>query len=210
MFNIFKSKHSKKKFDKSVLRMNNISILILDERWNALFKNTEKTEEIKTNENALKELLKEEARLNTEHKKISVEKKKHLDMIIKLTPEVFEKNDEQARLQMTKCEKEIKKINERFVKIEEELEGIPDKIRETNLDLLESTVNTVYFKMRNNQRRLKELETLIEETKKNLEQYIDEKGKLSENDTDIYTYFHDLIGASELEKLDKEHFGDDT
>jgi hypothetical protein len=66
----------------------------------------------------------------------------------------------------------------------------------------------VYFKIRANQRRIKELEKLIEETKRNLEKYIDEKGRITEDDADIYTYFHDLIGKEELEKLDREYFGD--
>jgi hypothetical protein len=29
---------------------------------------------------------------------------------------------------------------------------------------------------------------------------------LSEDDTDVYSYFHDLLGGEELEKLDKEYF----
>ncbi|NLD50660.1 MAG: hypothetical protein GX660_26250, partial [Clostridiaceae bacterium] len=51
------------------------------------------------------------------------------------------------------------------------------------------------------------LEKLIKVTKKKLEEYIEEKAKLSEDDTDSYSYFHDLIGGEELEKLDREYFG---
>ncbi|MFZ5989694.1 MAG: hypothetical protein ACOYWZ_21580 [Bacillota bacterium] len=209
MFNLFKPRDDKKrKFDKRVLLKNDISILILDERWNALFKDTEKTEEIREYEKKLRELLKEEARLNTEVREVAARKKKHLDRIIQLTPEVFEKNNEQAKIEMQNCEKEVKQINGRLTEIEGELDTIPDKIREANLVLLELTVNSVYFKMRENQKRLKELEQLIEVTKKSLEEYIEEKGKLSEDDTDTYTYFHDLLGGEELEKLDKEYFGE--
>lgn len=209
MFKLFKPRDDKKrKFDKRVLLKNDISILILDERWNALFKDTEKTEEIREYEKKLRELLKEEARLNTEVKEVAARKKKHLDRIIQLTPEVFEKNNEQAKIEMQNCEKEVKQINGRLTEVEGELDTIPDKIREANLVLLELTVNSVYFKMRENQKRLKELEQLIEVTKKSLEEYIEEKGKLSEDDTDTYTYFHDLLGGEELEKLDKEYFGE--
>ena len=82
MFSIFKKRNNKpnkksnKKvnFDKKILRKNNISILVLDERWNSLFKNVEKTEKIIKLERELIELLKEESRLNSEYKDISVKK----------------------------------------------------------------------------------------------------------------------------------------
>lgn len=83
---------------------------------------------------------------------------------MELTPKVFEENDEKARMEMEECEKNIKEINKRFKEIERELETIPDRIKDKNLELLESVVFTVYFKIRENQRRIKELEKLIEET----------------------------------------------
>ena len=64
-------------------------------------------------------------------------------------------------MEMEECEKH-KEINNRFKEIEKEIETIPDKIKDKNLELLESIVFTVYFKIRANQRRIKELEKLIE------------------------------------------------
>lgn len=131
-----------------------------------------------------------------------------MDKIIKLTPDVFEKNDEQAKLEMHNCEQEIKHINERLKEIEEGLEINPDKVRDTNLELLEHTVNTVYFKMRENQKIYRELEGLIEVTRQKLKEYTEEKEFLSQDDTATYSYFHDLLGGEELEKLDREYFGE--
>ena len=208
MFKVFrKSAHTRKrKFDRKVLRKNNISILILDERWNKLFASTEKTPEILGCEVKLRELLKEQARLTAESKDIVLKKKKCMDRILQLTTEVYEKNNEEAKKEMQESEKEILRINERAIQIEEELDSIPEAIREANLELLEYTVNIVYFKMRSNQRRVKELEMLIEEAHKKLKEYIEEKGTLAEDHTDTYSYFHDLLGGEELEKLDKEFF----
>jgi hypothetical protein len=31
---------------------------------------------------------------------------------------------------------------------------------------------------------------------------------LSQGDTDVYSYFHDLLGGEEIEKLDREFFGE--
>jgi Protein chain release factor A len=205
MFDFF-HRTPKVSFDRKVLRKNDISLLILDERWNKLFENTQKTPQIAACEEKLKDLIKEEARLTAEVKEVGINKKKHMDTIIKLTPAVFEKNDSEAAKEMEHCEKEIKRINERMKKIEEELDILPDKKKETNLELLEQTVNVVYFKISSSRKRVQELEKLIDETREKLKQYIDEKESLAQDDTDIYSYFHDLLGGEELEKLDNQFF----
>lgn len=195
-----------KKFDTSTLRKNNISLLILDERWNRLFANAPKSPSIERIEHKLKELLKEEARLIAEQKEIASAKKSHMDKIIRLTPEVFEKNDETAKQEMQDSEREIKRINSRAKRIEELLDEMPDRKKKANLELLEETVNIVYYKIGSARKRVKELEKLIEETRSRLKEYIDEKETLSQDDTDIYSYFHDLLGGEELERLDSEFF----
>ncbi len=205
MFGFLKKK--KKKFDTKVLRKNDISILILDERWNSLFGAADKSPEIIKCEESLKELLKDQARISAESKEISAHKKVCMDRILELTTEVFDHGNESAKSEMQECEKEIKRINERLAKIEEELDDMPGKLKEANLRLLENTVNLVYFKIRTNQKRVEELERIIEQERQSLKEHIDEKESLSQDDTDIYSYFHDLLGAEELEKLDKEFFG---
>jgi hypothetical protein len=206
MFSLFKKKAGRFGFEKKTLRKNDISLLILDERWNKLFVNTQKTAQIASCEEKLKELLKEEARLTAETKEIATAKKKHMDKIMKLTPAVFEKNDEGAKKEMHFCEKEIKRINDRAKKIEEKLDEMPDREKAVNLELLNNTVKLVYLKMRSSSKRVEELEKLINETRTKLKEYIDEKESLSQDDTDTYSYFHDLLGGEELERLDNEHF----
>ncbi len=193
-------------FDRKTLRRNDISLLILDERWNNLFQSAEKTPAIERSEENLRELLKEESRLTAEKKEIAALKKRHMDKIIKLTPKVFEENDSNAKKEMHSSEREINKINKRVIRIDEELDTIPDRLREANVDLLELTVGVVYFKIRSARKRVEELEKLIEETRDKLKAYIDEKESLSQDDTDIYSYFHDLLGAQELQKLDEQFF----
>lgn len=213
--NFLKMNSHKQKFDKKILRKNDISILILDERWNSLFTNIEKTSEILKCEENIKDLLKEQSRLIAESKENAKKKKACMDKIMALTTEVFENGNDGAKDEMQACEKEIQRINERAGMWQEELDNIPDRIKETNLELLEHTVYAVYFKIRTNMKRVEQLGKLIEEIHSMIEQshlkmkeYIDEKETLSDDYTDVYSYFHDLIGGEELEKLDKEYFGD--
>ena len=208
-FHFLKKSSPKSRFDRKVLRKNDISLLMLDERYNSLFVNIEKTPEILQCEEKIKELLKEQSRLIAEQKEIQQCKKSCMDKIIQLTTEAFENNNEAAKNEMQDCQKEIQRINDRLVSLEQELDSVPDQIRETNLELLEHSVNVVYFKMRFNQKRVEELEKLIDEAHNRLKEYIDEKGALAQDYTDIYSYFHDLLGAEELEKMDKEFFAEE-
>lgn len=208
MFGFMKRHEKRAGFDAKILRKNDISLLILDERWNSLFTTTEKTPEILKCEEKIREYLKEQSRLISESKEIAARKKELMDKILKLTTEAYENNNLKAKEEMQSSEKEIVKINERLKVIGEQIESMPGKIGEANLELLEHTVTLVYFGMKRRESRVRELVALIEETKGRLKEYIGEKESLAQDNTDVYTYFHDLIGGEELERLDEEYFGD--
>ncbi len=206
MWNIFNKKNKAHGFDLKVLFKNDISLLTLDERWNGLFKNMEKTNDITECENRIKELLKEQSRLITETKDISIKKKECMDSIIRLTTEVFDKNNKEAHTKMQECEKSIVAINKKMEENEERLLDIPKEIREENLQLLEYTVKLVYFSIRENQLRVSELDKEIAEAKEKLKKMIEEREFLAEDYSDTYSYFHDLLGKDELQKLDEIYF----
>ena len=207
MWKFFTRPVRKPKLDIKVLRKNDILLLPLDIRWNNLIRNTNKTSEILRCEERIKELLKKQSSLNAELEEIQSRKKKCMEKIIKLTPEAFDNNSEEAKRQMQWCEKEIKRINERKREIEEKLDDIPNLIKEANLELLEYTIELVYVKIRSNQKRIEELDRLIEETRAKRKEYISEKELLTQDGSETYSYFHDLLGSEELEKLDKSFFG---
>lgn len=209
MFGFFnKKQNSKVEFDKWVLRKNDITLLILDERWNKLFTNAEKPQGILKCESELKDLLKLRAKLTEELKEIQKQKKDLMAQIISLTTEAFENNSEAAKQKMQECEKEIKKINDRLEKLPLELEEMPERLKAKNLELLQVAVEEVYISMRKKQKRVMELERLIEETREILKGYIEEKGTIAQDNTDVYSYFHDLLGSEEIEKLDKVYLSE--
>ena len=191
-------------FDKGVLRKNDISLLILDERWNSLFKQSEKSSSFLKAEQALKDLLKEQARLETEKQEITQRKKKCMATILQLSDENYQKNHPSALEDMQKCQQEITVINDRLAEIEDEISKIPERIKKAKLDLLELTVNDVYDRLRTAQLKIKKLESEIELQKEKLKNMIAEKEGLSELVENAYSYFHDLLGGEEVEKFDKE------
>ncbi len=205
LLTLFLSITKKPVFDKSVLRKNDIDILILDERWNSLFVNIEKTPDIIAFEVLLKELLKKEAKITIEKKNIELIKKKCMSKILELTPLVYDKHVEKAKEEMSECEVEIKRINKRFAEIEEELYKTEREIKHTNIELLEQAVLVVYFKIRKIQKRKDELTIHIEQLKDKLKHLIEEKEAIVEDSGEVYTYFHDLLGPEELERLDQKY-----
>lgn len=206
MWKLFSKKKPEPQLDMKVLFKNDITLLILDERWNGLFKNIVKTEEISQCENGIKELLKEQSRVISESKEIAARKKECMDNIIRLTTEVFDNNNQNAQTEMQECEKQIIGINTRLTEIEERLADIPKEIRQVNLELLEHTVKLVYFSIRENQERVSQLDREIAETKEKLIKLVDERELRAQDDTDTYSYFHDLLGGDQLQKLDEVYF----
>lgn len=198
------------KFDVKTLRDNDITLLILDERWNGLFGSAGKTPAIERLEEKLRELLKEEARLAAGKKEIDAQKRRHMDKIISLTPDVFEKDDANARKMMRESEREINRINRQAAQIGKRLEKLPKRLRQANLRLLEVTACFVYRKIRVNRERIDKLEKLIEETREKLKACIDEKESLAKGNADMYSYFHNLLGGEELEKLDRVFLNENT
>jgi len=203
----------RKRLDARVLRQNDISILILDERWNMLFKNTPKSSSIERLEERLRELLKEESRLIAERNDLANLKKKHMATILSLTDEVYDKDNQEAKKEMLASQSEIKRINERNEAIESMLDNMPKRIKNANLELLEEAINLIYYKFRMGIRRREELKKLIAEQERVIEEarskmvaYIEEKDALASDNTDIYSYFHDLLGPKVLEKLDRKFF----
>ncbi|MGI6668382.1 MAG: hypothetical protein ACOX4M_02795 [Acetivibrionales bacterium] len=191
-----------RKLDVKALRDNDIPLLILDERWNGLFSSTQKTSAIERLEEKLRKLLKEEARLAAEKKDIDAQKRRHMNRIISLTPDVFEKSDEDARKIMQESEREINRINRQAAQIEKQLERLPGRLKQANLELLAVTVGTVYRKIKSGRKRIEKLEKLIEETREKLRACIDEKETLAKENADVYSCLHNLLGGERLEKLD--------
>lgn len=192
------------RLDRKILRKNDISVLTLDERWNSLFGSFDKNSDIIECEKKIKSLMKEQAAAFNELKKARKQRKALMDRVLELTKGAFEDECPEAREEMKECQKGIRLASASIRELEGRLEELPELLRDVNLELLEHTINLVYVKIRRNMDRKKELERLIRETRERLRSYIDENETLQVDDSSIYAYFHDLLGAEELEKLDEQ------
>ncbi|MDI9482791.1 MAG: hypothetical protein QM315_06365 [Bacillota bacterium] len=190
-------------FNIATLKKNDITILTLDERWNKLFQIIPISAEVKKRQDSLNRLLAQESRLYQEKNSIEPEKKKVMNTIMSLTTEAFEKNNEDAKLMLQKSKQRIEALNKRSEELEEELFAKQEEIRNANFRLLEGTVRHVYSVMLKSRRKELMLEKEIDSLKKKLKELQTQRQSISTDWTVVYSFFHALLGAEELTKLDQ-------
>ena len=199
---VFK-KNKKTELPSSILKLNNISVLTLDERWNTLFKDIEKTPIIIRCEEKINGYLKEQAGLTAEQKDIAAQKKEFLKRIMEISAEAFDKVSDEPYERMDSYRQQVEAINLRQSVIEERFSDIQQEIADANMEMLENAVSYLYYNIGKAHKRIEELDSLIEEIKKKLTDYIDERYTISEAYNEAYCSFHDLLGAEQISALDK-------
>jgi len=190
-------------FNIATLKKNDIVILTLDERWNRLFKIIPINGEVKRQQDFLNRLLAKEAGLYHEQKNIEPEKIKYMNRIMMLTKEAFENNNEEAKKALVESKEKIEALNKRAEELENEIFRMKDEIREANFKLLDATVRYVYDVITASRERQKRLDRELEKAKKRLKDLQAERQNLSADWTEIYSFFHTLLGSDELTKLDQ-------
>ncbi len=193
----------KLQFDIATLKKNDIVILTLDERWNRIFKIIPVSPGIKKLQDSLNGLLGKEASLFQEQQNVEPEKRKHMDRILMLTQKAFEENDEKAKQMLAESGEKIEWLNRRAKELENELYNMKDKIREANFRLLEETVRYVYGAMAKSREKEKQLDRELEIAKRRLKELQNKRSNLAADWTEVYAFFHDLLGPDELTRLDR-------
>lgn len=192
----------KLKFDIATLKKNDISILTLDERWNRIFKIIPISKGIIKCQDNLNRLIAQEAALFQEQQNIEPEKKKHMNNIMALTQEAFEKNNDQAKRSISDSKLRIEQLNKRAGEIDDELLEMKNKIRESNFKLLEETVRYVYSVITRSRKKEAKIEEKLAVLKKKLKKIQEQRQNLLTDWTEVYAFFHDLLGSDELTRLD--------
>jgi chromosome segregation ATPase len=200
---LFARRKQKLDFNTATLKKNDIVILTLDERWNKLFKVIPINSAVKKQQDFLNGLLGKEASLYQEQKGIEPEKVKYMNRIMMLTGEAFEKNSEEAKKSLAESKERIEALNKRAQELENEIFQMKDKIREANFKLLDVTVRYVYDVMAASREKQKKLDRELEQAKKRLKELQAKRQSMSTDWTEVYSFFHALLGSDELTKLDQ-------
>ena len=189
--------------EESIIRRNRIPILIYSTDWIRFFSNYRSRAMEKTI-SRLENLLSKEKELEAELRDIEKKKRILMSKILHLSNEINENSDNIVISQLDKAKKEILAINERIPVILQELEDIPFEIDKENTILLKYTIKRAYDMINEYKKESDTAQDEINKLRESLGKLIQRKVDLEEDISKLYSYLHGIMGAREMEKLDKD------
>lgn len=178
-----------------------VPILILDERWHHIFPDNNKSVQVRELEVALREMFKRQARISEELEKAENTKQKLMKRIIN-NMRVAQVSEEEAKKQ-DKSQQVIKEINAEIAQLEAEYEGMPQRIKALNEQLLIESMRVCYRIMEANKVQLDKQKMLVEEAQQLLMERTLVKQNLEKENHQMYTFMHRMFGRNILELFDE-------
>ena len=182
-----------------------IPILTLDNKWHKLFTQSEFTPELKGMEKSLNDMLKRQAKLNSETKELKKLKKKLMDEVVILADEMGEHPTKKQDKEMADHKRLIEECNEKMDNNEEELVDLPRQINQLNNQLMLITMDVCYRKLQQNTKELSEIEEWINGIRRELKKKVVRKQEKEAVINKLYAYMHDIFGAEVIELFDMQY-----
>lgn len=182
-----------------------IPILTLDNKWHRLFTQSEFTPELKGMEKNLNDMLKRQAKLNSESKELKKLKKKLMDEVVILADAMGEHPTKKQDKDMSDHKRLIEECNEKMDAYEEELVELPRQINQLNNQLMLITMDVCYRKLQQNTKELSEIEEWISGIRRELKKKVVRKQEKEAVNNKLYAYMHDIFGAEVIELFDMQY-----
>lgn len=202
-----KSNNDIEEFRKA-FRNKRIPILTLDQRWHGLFHNGEKPANIKALESRLNHFLRQQGKMVNEMKDMKKLKKKLMEQIIKNMDVDASEDSRLSAKKLSKSSQLIQDINDKLRKDDNELERIPYQIKEINEELMVQSMKICYEKMKYNEAEIEKLGEWIVKVREELKNRILIKQDMEDQNTEMYSYMHNLLGAEVMEIFDRQQKND--
>lgn len=182
-----------------------IPILTLDNRWHKLFTQADSNVKITELSKELNALLMRQGKLNTETKGIRRIKKKMMDDIMEMA-DLLEKNpDKKLEKKLAETKRLIDECNEKMKAYQEEMIDLPKEIENVNFQLMLSTMEVCYDKLKENSDEIDEIEKWIKEIRIELKKKIIRKQEKEILNHNLYVYMHDVFGADVIDIFDMKY-----
>lgn len=192
----------KRAYIRDILETKKLPIVLLDPLWHSA-KERIKSSVIETAEKELRELLKEQARLNTDYKEYQVMKQNFLKQILVISEKVQVKSENQAFEELDKLQLSVLGVNQKIQGIETRLEVIDDEIQSKNKEMISEMIAVGYGYIETYKERSQKLETEITELRLMMLKKTAQKKESDIFLKDIYNYLHSIIGREQIEVIDR-------
>ena len=188
---------------KRALAGKKVPILVLDQKWHRLFAVHGKPDEIKQTEADLNALLARQGKLNEDLKQYKKLKTKLMGSIVaNMDGTTIEEQNGEREKKLDADKQLIDETNQKLEEVEDELLEIPNRIKETNLNLMLQSMDYFYDKLRVNKAESDEIAEWINQLRVDLNRPIIKKQNRDINNREIYAYLHDIFGPSMLDLFD--------
>lgn len=192
----------KKSYINTVLENRKLPIVLLDPLWYTV-KEQIKSKVIDEKEKLLQELLKEQARLNTDYKEYNKVKQNFLKQILALSGEVQGEDGDKKIEELNKLHQSTLEVNNRLENIETRLEEVDEQVQVTNKELIGEMVAVGYEYIDIHRQKEMKLESEIEALRAEMLKKTNEKKQSEKFLKDIYNYLHNIVGQQQIEIIDK-------
>lgn len=189
--------------DESILLKNKIPLLHNDDSWIKLFGDTN-DKNIQNAKEELIELVSKEKEIEIQYRELQKEKLKCMKMILGVSDSINNENKVENIALLDDYKNRMININEELEELTFQIETIPKEIRETNLKLLNATVQYGYDELKAKEKIVNQSISEIEILRQRLKELIETKHDYEEWINETYTFLHGLLGSEVIEKIDKE------
>lgn len=179
----------------------NIPILILDERYNVVMPDKDKTPRIRKLEAKVASLLKKQGKVTNTIKEVKKIKAKLLQDVVENMEDVLEDSDYQKK--MEKSQKLILEAKQKLEELEDAEREIPRELKKANQELLLEFVQVCYGRLSANREDIELLNQWINEMRVELKKKLVIKQEKEIKNNDIYAYMHDLLGHELIQMFDE-------
>lgn len=177
-----------------------IPILTLDERYNVVMPDKDKTPAIRKLEARLNNLLKKQGKVTNNIKDVKKIKSRLLQEVV---DNMEDDGDENARQKkMDKTQKLIQEAKDKLAELENMELELPGEIQKANQELLMEFVQVCYARLHSNKDDIELLNKWISETRVELKKKLVIKQEKEMKNSNIYTYMHDLLGPELIQMFD--------
>lgn len=178
-----------------------IPILTLDERYNIVMPDKDKTPEIRKLEAKVNNLLKKQGKITSSIKDIKKIKARLLQEVVE---NMDSEGDEEAhQKKMDKTQKLIQEAKQKLEELEDSELEVPREIQEANQELLLELVQVCYGRLNSNREDIELLERWVNEIRVELKKKLVIKQEKELQNTNMYAYMHDLLGAELIQMFDE-------
>lgn len=177
----------------------NIPILTLDERYNVVMPDKDKTPQIRKLEAKVNALLKKQGKVTNSLKDVKKIKSRLLKEVV---DDMAVDGSDDMKERMEKTQKVIGEVNDKINELEDMEKDIPVKLKEANQELLLEFIQVCYGRLNTNRQDIDILDRWINEVRVELKKKLVIKQEKELKNNNIYAYMHDLLGPELIQMFD--------